>query len=278
MKWALIVLLAFAASAQGRTPDNLEALDREMKIIEDVFASAVRNSVGDAVRITDVEAEYLANQGVLISLSINQSWLSSRRDLIEIDPGHGEDIVIHIPEVVRGILDDLDISVAPYEPEELAELRNLRDEQRENRQDQRSVRAKLREMRRKRATDDDDDIDDDIEALQRELRGLEVEYEALETDIDAQYERLRSARSIHSRRRDEAEQGSKMDLESALMDATCDYGATLKSLPRDEHLSLRVQRRRDDVFYVFEFDDVIACQRDSISTSELKERAFIYER
>jgi len=62
-------------SASARDIDNLDDLLREARIVADVMKSALRTELRDGVRVTSVSAEYLARQGVLVSVKLNAPWL-----------------------------------------------------------------------------------------------------------------------------------------------------------------------------------------------------------
>ena len=67
---ALLFALAAAAttgSVRAAPPAHLDALQQEMAVAEDVFQAALGNAPG--VRVWDVEADYLAAQGVLLSMA-----------------------------------------------------------------------------------------------------------------------------------------------------------------------------------------------------------------
>ena len=72
--------------------------------------------------------------------------------------------------------------------------------------------------------------------------------------------------------------------EDKLYQAMCDYGSTLRELPRDERVSiiltgLGVQgadQRRTDKIHVFNKADLQACQSDDISVATLRERSDHY--
>ena len=69
-----VVTIFTVAFASARTPDNLDPVVREMEIAKDVFRSSLSNSVSEEVRISKIEAQYLARQGVLISIDIVRPW------------------------------------------------------------------------------------------------------------------------------------------------------------------------------------------------------------
>lgn len=271
--------------AHAEPPPHLDALKREMRIVEDVFDAALGDVPG--VRVGAVEADYLAGQGVLLSLSLRTPWLGPA--------GHGpmqgqrvvrivrdRDMAVPVPDMVHEILADLelnlDVPMFAHRALDLSALREIRDEQRALRNQQRKVRQRIWGARLQMAEGErGEDAADTVAALEAELQRLEDEDDALEARIDAEYEQLASTREVEEVEVSAtAEAAPAADFDTALARAVCDYGATLKSLPRDEHLSVRVRERDGDTFHVFGFDDVIECQRGAVTPEELLGKGVSY--
>ena len=268
------------ASAGGlpslKEPAALEALRKEMNVAREVIPTALANTAA-RVRVVDTEAFYLAGQGVLLDM-----------DLARRPSGRAGDLEVtaieQIPHVVQEIVANVQLAIAPYEPEDLAELRELREEQREVRNQQRELRRELRRLRAEHAREPSyvgvplpgetkTIMAQGIREREAELTALDGEYEVLERDIDAQYDLLRALR-LNEAPAPEPEPG---DITDAVASVACDYGGTLKSLPDGEHLTLRLRRGRDSTFYVFRKEDLVACRRESIAAPELLSRASIYQ-
>ncbi len=280
--------LTLTVAAASNQPPALEALRHEMSVAREVIPTALANTA-ERVRVVDAEAIYLAGQGVLIDMDMAHRPASRVGDF-EVTA------IDQIPHVVQEIVANVQLAIAPYEPEDLAELRELREEQRAIRNQQRDLRQELRRLRAKQARDpslvsrfydpdegrigirfgdeckDKDEIADCIREREAELAALDSEYEVLEQDIDAQYDFLRTLRQ-HEAQPPEPATG---DITEAVASVACDYGGTLKSLPEDEHLTFRLRRGRESAFYVFRKEDLVACRRESIAAPELLARATIY--
>ena len=272
---SLVCLLMIPFPGFSRPPPDLELVLQEIEIAADVFRSSMRRRLSDRVRISNVHAAYLADQGVLISMDAARPWITmdglSERSL---QIGRDFDSIHQIPEMVQEILAELKIAVGPYEPEELEELRELRQEQRELRAEQRKIRGKLREERRKLSRSPDDRLEKiaaKINELQRELAANDVEYYALEHDIDAQYERLHDVRANQSDR-----QPDTVELDAAVGTTACMYGATLRGIASDHHLTVAVNFSEASRYYVFEMKHVDACHRADIDAAQLLERSYVY--
>ena len=71
VKLLLVVALALPGHASARETAELDAIQREARIVADVMKAALRSELSDGVRVTSVNAEYLAQQGVLVSVRLN---------------------------------------------------------------------------------------------------------------------------------------------------------------------------------------------------------------
>lgn len=271
----LVGALTLPGHALAREITDLDAIQREARIVADVMKAALRSELTDGVRVTSVHAEYLARQGVLVSVRLNAPWLTINDNDSSIAIA-GEINLDEIPSMVENILADLQIEVSPYEPEALEALRALRSEQRELRLEQRGIRAKLREKRRAlvRAEDDGDreDVQEDIADLERELLAVDAQYDALAKDIDIQYQELRDYRSGA---REPAPQ-PKADFDALIARSACDYGATLKSLGADNFLTIALRRDGHNEYYAFKMDHVFSCSRGDMRTERLLDLAYRY--
>lgn len=278
---SLVVAACMTVSpAHAEPPSHLDPLKREMRIVEDVIDAALRDVPG--VRVGAVEADYLARQGVLISLSLRTPWLGPIQGQRVVKIIRDHDMAVPVPDMVHEILGDLeldlDIPMLAHRSVDLSALRELREEQRALRNQQRKVRQRIWGSRLEMAGGEGgEDAADTVAGLEEEMERLEAEDDALEARIDAEYEKLASARDVAEVEvSTTAEAPPAADFDAALARAVCDYGATLKSLPRDEHLSVRVRERDGDTFHVFRFDDVVGCQRGAMTSDELLGKGVTY--
>ena len=156
----------------AREVERLEQINRDLDVIENVFRSAMREAAHDRVRISNVRSDYLARQGVLVTMDVSASWISINRFNNDINIDADIQSLAEIPEMIRDILSELKLAVAPYEPQELEELRALRTEQHDIRRDRRKISRSLHNERLQlaRTTDEDDqaDIEERIEELKAE--------------------------------------------------------------------------------------------------------------
>ncbi len=282
MAVAVIAALASSVSA-AREPGKLDDIKRETRIVADVMRAALRDQLRGEVRLTGLDAEYLPQQGVLVSVSLNNPWLVINRQGDPEFEFHGDITIPEIPAMVENILHDLQINVTPYEAEDLEALRDLRAEQRELRLEARNLRAKLRERRRALVRADDDELRQNIEetigALEEELATVDSQYEGMSAEIEAHYEALRDYDTTVTAVAPPAppEPPAAQDLGMVVATTACDYGGTLKSLASDDYLTVVLRRGKSSQYFAFRMEHIYQCGRRNMSPERALELAYQYE-
>ena len=160
-----------------------------------------------------------------------------------------------------------------------ADIEGLRAEMGEKMQDLREIEAQITESTSQAITQSNIE-----EEVRLKLNTVMTQIEPLREQAVAKAAQLR-------RRSEQAEQAYTQQwqqdvvmFEDKLYQAMCDYGSTLRELPRDERVSiiltgLGVQgedQRRTDKIHVFNKADLQACQSDDISVATLRERSDHY--
>ena len=281
--WLTIFVWLFSANAAARDINDIEAHQRETRIVADVMRSALRQELRQDVRVTNVSAEYLPKQGVLLSVTLNTPWLKIDERGEPHFEFHGNISLPEIPAMVNNILQDLQINVAPYEPEALEELRDLREEQRELRSEARDTRAELRSERRDLIRSEGDhergQIESEIARLEEQLSRIDAHYDQLTAEIETQYQRMREVRDVVPTAPTPVtpQPPQPVDVEEVLTQAVCDYGSTLKSLNSQEFLTLAVRKGKSTSYYAFRMEHVDACNKGNLKVPRLLELAYQYE-
>jgi hypothetical protein len=281
-RWLSLVLfgscLFFSSLAAARDVEQLADIQREARITADVIRSALREQLPDGVRATSVTAEYLARQGVLVTIKLNSPWLVINDDAAKIQ-FNGRLNLEEIPIMVENILTDLNIDLTPYEPEALEALRALREEQRELRLEQRELRSELRKTRRSLVRAENDkarrEFEEKITRLERELHTVDAQYDELAADIDEQYQVLRDYRGGPTP--GEPKTAPPEQMTNVIARAVCDYGGTLRSLNSENYLTTALRRNENTEYLVFKMDHVFDCSNSDISWERLLELAYQYQ-
>lgn len=291
MKTLFFLAVVLAAATQAREPENLAALIDEMAVLERVLGAALESETSESARdrsgwralndlagvnlrpwlqesVRTIEAEYLVRQGILVSLELN------RRPLVRELP------TALFTTLARTGETRLPRLVASLEPEEFAELKRLVDEHDEARKRHSELTVEWRAALEK-AHLSGTSPGSESSAKGREAAALLATEREQRTAINAEVERLRSLLV------EPAEEASTAETHVALMQAVCDY-ARLKSLPDDEHLTLKVvqdkaqqdgrRTGRQWTYYVLAKKDVVECRLGSIDAEELRQRAYVYSR
>jgi hypothetical protein len=273
-RYSLLLASVLAAlPVAARDVDKFEEVEREVAVAADVIGSALRETFGPRLRVGPVAADFLARQGVLMTVELGPgSRMRNGNGGVQISTEI--DSLAEIPLMVREIIEQLDIAIAPYAADELENLRELREEQRDLRDERREIHGRLRIQRRTAAQADSSQrerIDREIAALEDALRVVDEAEATIDADIDEQYARFRASRAP----RDEALVNAE-EIQLGIARAACDFGPTLKSLGSEEYLTFKVRRASATLYHAFKMDFVRSCQRGDIDAARLLERAYTY--
>ncbi|MFT7651158.1 MAG: hypothetical protein ACI9ON_002029 [Limisphaerales bacterium] len=278
---AVPMLLGLIASPMAKVPDDLDEIQRQTRIIEEVLQGALRQELRSELRVTNVDAQYLAPQGVLISVNINTPWLKfDKRGEPEFQ-FHGNISIPEIPAMVTSILQDLQIRVPAYEPEALEEIRELREEQRDLRMEGREHRSALRGKRRELVRTDDSgdqrELEEEIVKIEKQLQLIDQQYDSLTAEIESQYAYLREQPQVPTAVAKPANPTQPLDLDEVFTQAICDYGSTLKSLDSDQYITLAIRQGNETQYLAYRMDHVENCGLGNMKPDRLLEHAYQYD-
>jgi len=279
---AALVLLTVAAATSGaapaagsREPDGYRQIDRELRIGADVLRAALADALPESRQVLEVEAGYLADQGVLVIVEMASPWFRIDGRRYDVDPRITS--LEQIPAMVQEILGELELGLAPEQVEDLKELRAIRESQRGVRAEQRALRAQLREKRRAllRAGDTGaaDALTHEIEALQAELAAVEEDERALEQDAVT----VRDTLETPERRPNGDQNDAPANLDDAIAESVCAYGATFKTLSGEQRVNVLVRQAGASRYYVFRMAEVRKCQEGDVTPEALLAESFVYE-
>lgn len=289
MKTLFLFTAVLAAEALAQEPEHLAAMLDEMAVLERVlevalnsqataspeYHSAVRATRGATGRylrgwryepVRGIDTEYLVRQGILVSLGLDRK------------PTVGDLPDALFTTMARTGETRLPIPLVSLEPDDLVELKRLVDEEHETQTSHRELMEGWQaELRSATANGIPPGVREDSSRIGKEVSAMRAKVEELKIAINAEIERLRGLVKP-------GEETSTNDIHGTLMQAVCDY-AMLKSLPDDEHLTLKVGEDvpREDggtmrrwTYYVLTKQDVVECRRGSIDAVELRQRADVY--
>tara|TARA_R110000772_G_scaffold14417_10_gene41683 strand:+ start:1010 stop:1906 length:897 start_codon:yes stop_codon:yes gene_type:complete len=284
---AVVSCLTSLSGAAQQNADYSQAL-RELDIMSNIFeaASEQRRSNRDSLQISSFdEGIYLADQGMVFSFRMSSGRNFFRAININALPAEAianleidmAGIADEISSEMRRVFPGQDFSmpfVSPMMPGMSDEQRDAIEEMSELIRDQQeSIRDSQRELRdlQRRLRDEETDRSDIENRIAQTERDLEAETAQLEEQNNAYRAFMQEYQEIQ----EQQIAARNRQAENEIMATLCDYGATLRSLQNDEHVSIVLQNYTDnrDQVYVFDFADVASCS----SAEQLLQSALSYQ-
>lgn len=266
-----------AAAATGSAPlhaaaPDFEQIRRDLRIGADVMRSSLLEVMPESRQVVELEAGYLEGQGVLVIVELAGPWL--RLDGRRIELREELTSLEQIPEMLQEILTEVDLGLPREQVATLEELREIRDIGRAVRAEQRALRAEIRAKRRELQRTGDSDAAEtlaaEIEALRQNLAAAQAEEHALEDDAAL------ARRDLDTLGPDGEPGAESGDLDRAVAEAVCGYGATFKFLGEDQYLNVLVRQAGRSRYYAFTMSRVRACKTGKIGAQTLLEGSFAY--
>lgn len=149
-------------------------------------------------------------------------------------------------------------------------LRDMEEAMRDTQQEVRDMQRSIRELEREIRNDDDTDI----ASARQEIEKIETRMDEQMAKLDQQQEAYETFVADLENVRHEQQQGLVDEASSQIISTLCDYGATLRSLDNDEHVTVILEEAMEDTdqVYVFSMGEISDC-RDADS---LKANAISY--
>jgi hypothetical protein len=231
-----------------------------------------------------IETSYLANQGAVFTVRAN-SWKNFQFG----DVGEGFSFIIppsepnavrrvEITEMVGDILNDVGVAMNEVSSHIELSLDGLNEDNEfieidsAARRDLRDLNRERREMEYQRREYEIELIHADaaertrIEKKIAEIEQQTSQMEARQVELSKVYEAQKRERDLaREARREKAREASEKHLaqvEDIVLRSLCDYGATLKNIPDDEHVSIIFERKSSEKqrVYVIKMNDVTNCK------------------
>lgn len=289
---ALVVstsLMTMSTQAANSTEDY-KALSKQLTIMNSIFKSSFQAQDNKALRSAKIDSLYLAEQGVVFTVSTANSYYFG---------SHGYSFVM--PEIVAPaapvppVDGDVDIEffsddeeiIIRMESEHEAHIENYRDLH----EQQRELAYELRDIAREnkdltyQLRNAEKAEQAKIKAEQKALVKQKQELEKVKIRLEKKSKEMKAKKQQQREKRLKQRTEQYALLTTSLIDTLCSYGNSLKALPKDEHVSLivksagkQIERKgyRDQV-YVFSKKDILACSSDKISSEKLISKANEYQ-
>jgi len=284
---AVAGLLSLLSTGIMAKEQSYNRAQKEIKIMSTIFETSLAELSSNNNRLLyskKTKGTYLAKQGMVFNFNFGSNAFGGAENWESFE-GDWESFGEGIGQLVGGIASEVglainDAIVAPEAPnvdidleermEAYAERVEALEQMRENHNSQREeVREIQRELRRiEREKDSEENAISHQKRLKKELEGKAK----LLKDKMTKYKK---SMAEYRKKRDEKRTQSTIKKSDIIVSTLCDYGATLRSLKNDEHITLifgNYAGSKDQV-YVFDFDDVRSCE----SKDKLLKQAISYQ-
>ena len=259
-------------------------IQKELKIMSTIFETSLTEQSNETTRIhgsKKTNATYLAKQGMVFTFSFGKNIFSDSNDWQQFGEGIGNlvgtiasevgtalsDIQLDIPEppVAPSVTFDYESQFDAYQ-ERMEALEAMREQHREQREQVRELQREIRSLERQR--DRDEDEKHQIAKVKEEL---EQKLGSLNKRMDEYKQSMKKYREV----RDQKFIASTKLKSDVIISTLCDYGGTLRSLKKDEYVTLIFSNyaKNKDQVYVFEYSDI----NDCTSKEKLLKRAISYQ-
>jgi len=306
---ALFVLTSTLATTATLAADNSEyaAMHKQLDIMSNIIKSSVSSQKGrKGSKITSIESTYLKGQGIVFTInssSGNNRWGNFNFNFAMPDfpvvpvapvapvaPGRSSnedtEFQAQINETVARSMEE---ATQAYE-HAIESFEHNREGYRELREEQRDLSYELRDVAREkrdieyklRRADDEDkkELQSELETLKRQTEKLAVSQKAFKERSDV----LRKEQQTQKAEQEKARSTYYQGLKASLTETLCLYGNGLKSLPKNEHVSVilksageKVDRRYKDSILVFSKKDISDCSADKITVPKLIAKSQNYQ-
>lgn len=276
-----IAFYSFAA------PDY-DRMHKDINIMIGIVKSAFENDADCRSCEVEITGHYLANQGVVFKVvpESHGRYAISTSDFENNVEVFAEGMAA-IPLFVEDILAGVEVSLANEDFAGFAiqadgdwseQARIARQALREARAELREANRELREIEIEAIHAEDEELSE-LEAREAELlhqmKQLSGQEDQIQEDLANQLEEKRRAAKAKKVAREEKRQQRFEEMETLVLNTFCDYSSTMRSLPRNERVSVIVSKDDDEQsnVYVFEQSNLEDC--DSSKTN-VRDHALSY--
>lgn len=293
MKALLLATLLFVTAMSSVAETDFTKIRKDINVMSKIFQGAFEE--GDCNCSASVRGSYLAKQGAVFLITPSHTfvyrtgrttgWEGKWFDGYEFESLSD---LAALPDFIGDVLADvhiLDLSDFPSGSTRIIIDRESRKIRREVGRERRKIENQIRELEIQSIHADEDeqaDIDDEMADLNSEL----AEIAEQQDELDQKYEEIRQKRAEkRDQARDQVRVAQEKRIkayESVILESLCDYGGTLKSVPRDEHVTVVIEHTsrswtsRESKIYVFSKNDLQACQTDEFDSDDLISKAIVY--
>lgn len=286
-KSVLIVASALTFASASVAASDYARIQKELKIMSTIFETSLSEQSSETSRIygsKKTNATYLAKQGMVFTFNFGNNIFSNSSDWEQFGEGIGN-LVGTIASEVGTALSDIQFDVpeppvAPTAPsfdfdyesqfeayrERMEALEAMREQHREQREQVRELQREIRSLERQRERDTDE---------KRELDSVKAELEEKLDSLSKRMDEYKQSMKKYRQMRDEKYIANTKLKSDVIISTLCDYGGTLRSLNRNEYVTLIFSNyaKNKDQVYVFKYQDI----NDCTSKDRLLKNAISYQ-
>ncbi len=282
-------------------------MHKQLDIMSNIMKSSVSTQESrKGSRITGIESTYLKGQGIVFTInssSGNNRWgnfnfnfampdfpVAPIAPIAPVVPSRSSHDEIEFENRInKSVARSMEEASQAYE-HAMESFEHNREGYRELREEQRDLSYELRDVAREkrdieyrlRRSDDENkkELKSELAALNKQEAKLALEEKAFKVKSDELQKKQQAQKVEQEKARGVYYQG----LKSSLTETLCLYGNGLKSLPKNEHVSVILKsagekdgRRYKDSILVFTKSDISDCSADKITVSKLMKKSQNYQ-
>lgn len=286
----LAVGLACTFSVSAET--NLNALSKELSIMQTVIEKGLETNQENGVRVRQVSGRYLANQGVIFEIDTNlkrQSVFNVTRELSHADQISVDSDKLNLEFIEQGlgsiISDALELAGEAIENSTIAgrnEIAHKRNELAWKRRELLRSKRDIEYERRLADEGNEQDFLNHIKEIELELEQVSAHEEALEqaeTELKTEREQKRK---IKRETLKQAQSSFLTFFEQEMTSLLCSFGGGLSSLAKSDYVNFVLPKfesegdKIKDKIYVFKYSDIASCNKSKNGAESLLKSAQIY--
>lgn len=301
------VLMAFAGTA---STNEFDTMHKQLNIMSKIITSSVAVQNGrKSSKINGVESTYLKGQGVVFTInssSRSNSWGNYNFNFVMPDlppvaplPPTTEvanSVIVEMSNdegfqenMHQKVSNAMEMAAESYE-RAMDSLNNDREISRELRDEQRDLAYQVRDLEREKRDLEyqmrraDKTSKEELAMQMKKLEAMKKEIKKERVKLSQKSNELRKNQQEKKMAQEQERVSYYQELTASLVDTFCLYGNGLRSVPKNENVSLIIKsagekeaRRYKDKIYVFSKQDISNCAADKINVAQLLEKGNGYQ-
>ena len=280
---------------------DYDKLHQQLAIMSDILTTSIKSqNTTKGPRISRIESQYLAGQGVVFNLSSSRvshySILESVHmpdvpraprapravEGVEHTELFGEDFELVIEEAMEEAAIAIEI-VNEQARDNIEQQQEMREQERELAYELRDIAREERDLNYQKLHSEKDEHAE-LEAEAKELNQRKAKLEKMRVDVKRRAAEHRKLREKAAKEKKQQQQTFFANVETSIASALCSYGAGLKELPDEERISMVLKsagemsgNRIKDKVLIFNKSDIKDCVIEKIDSKGLLAKANGYQ-